>query len=175
MFHIAGQTIGAGGSSGVTFSAIPQTFTHLQIRVFGRGTTSFSAGLSAYFQLNGDGTGSNYAVHGLFGDGSSAFSSNATNAGTMSIQQALADSSAGANIFGVAIFDLLDYTNANKNKTARIIGGCDRSGSGRAILQSALYTPTSAITQIIVGTDGNFVQGSRIDLYGINSSSVTGA
>lgn len=175
MFHIAGSTIGSGGASGVTFANIPQQYTHLQIKIMGRGTASFSPGLSAYFQLNGDGTAANYAVHGLFGDGSGAYSSAATSAGTMSIQQALADSSTAANIFGVAIFDLLDYTSTTKNKVAKIIGGWDRNGGGRAILQSAVYFSTAAITQIIVGTDGNLVEGTRVDLYGITTSQVTGA
>ena len=175
MVWIAGQTVGAGGPGNITFSSIPQTFTHLQIRIFGRGSTSFSQGLSAYVQVNGDGTAANYAVHGLFGNGSSAFSSAVTGAGTFSLQQALADSSAPANVFGVAIFDLLDYTSTTKNKVVRMIGGHDRNDSGRASMGSSVWLSTAAVTQLTVATDGAFTTGTRVDLYGITTSPVTGA
>ena len=72
--------------------------------------------------------------------------------------------------------DILDYTNTNKNKTIRAIAGFDANGSGTAGLWSSVYLDTSAITSIAVGTaNSNFAAGSRLDLYGITTSQVTGA
>jgi len=175
MVWIAGATVGAGGVSGVTFSSIPQTFTHLQVRVFGRGSVSFSDGLSAYLQANGDGASTSYAIHGLTSNGASISSQSALNSGTYSLQGALTDSNATAGTFGVAIFDLLDYTSTNKSKVIRCIGGHDRNGFGRASFGSGIYYSTSPITQLILATDGTLQEHSRVDLYGITSSQVTGA
>jgi hypothetical protein len=175
MHWIAGQTVGSGGGN-ITFTSIPQTFTHLHIRIFGRGTASFTPGLAAYVQFNGDGTAANYNVHQLFGDGSSVATNAYLTAGTLSLPQVLADSSATSGIFGTAIFDILDYTNTNKNKISKASGGWDRNGGGRASVSSGAWLSTAAINQIYVGTDGNLVEGTRVDIYGINSNPIaTGA
>jgi hypothetical protein len=174
MFPIASTTVGAGGVASITFSSIPQTFTHLQIRGLGRGTTSFSAGLSFYMQFNSD-TGNNYGGHQVYGDGSTTGSnSNLTRANTIA-GQVFADSSASSNVFGDVVADILDYTNTNKNKTVRVLGGFDNNGNGRVSLSSSLWLNTSAISNIVISTDGNLVQYSSFALYGINSSPTTGA
>ena len=174
MFPIASQTVGSGGASSITFSSIPQTFTHLQIRGIGRGTTSFSAGLSYYMQFNGD-TGNNYISHQVYGDGSTASSQASALRGNTLASQVFADSSAGSNVFGDVIVDILDYTNTNKNKTIKVLGGFDNNGSGRVSLNSSLWLNTNAITSIVVSTDGNLVQYSSFQIYGIQSSPATGA
>lgn len=176
MTFIASQTVSTNGSN-VVFNSIPQNFSHLQVRVFGRGMTNFSDGLSLYLFLNGDSTSSNYVVHGLFGNGSSSFSAAITNAGTIGVQQCLTDSSTASNIFGVAICDILDYTSTVKNKTVRTLAGYDKNGAGRAMLYSGLWmaSPITAVSSITASTDGGFASGTRIDLYGIGVSEQTGA
>ena len=175
MFPIASQTVGSGGASSITFTSIPQTFTHLQVRIFGRGAAAFASGLSTYVQFNGDGTAANYAFHTLYGDGSSAVASNALNAGTCSLPQSLTDSTANSAMFGAVIVDILDYTNTNKNKVVRMIGGHDNNGSGRTSFGSSVWLSTATVTQILVATDGNLQQYSTVQLYGIQTSNATGA
>jgi len=176
MHWIAGQTVGAGGAGNVVFSSIPQTFTHLQVRIFGRGTTSFTAGLSAYVQVNGDTTAANYTVHGLFGEGATVNPTFSLTAGTYSLQQVLGDSSAVAGTFGAAVFNILDYANTNKNKICKVLGGWDRNGGGRAAIGSGAWLSTAAINQVLVATDGNLVSGTRVDIYGITHNPLaTGA
>ena len=69
-FDVLGSvTVGAGGASFIQFSAIPQTWTHLQLRIHGRSDLTSDLA-SPVLQFNGD-TGSNYFAHQLFGDGSS--------------------------------------------------------------------------------------------------------
>lgn len=173
MYPIASVTIGSNGSY-CDFSNIPQTFTHLQLRVFGRGMTSFSPGLSLYVAFNSDGTAANYVVHGLQGDGAAVATFSATNAGSIGVQNVLADSSATSGVFGLAISDILDYTSTSKHKTVRTLAGFDRNGGGRAALYSGLWMPSpiAAINKITVNTDGGFLAGSRFDLYGIRSTVV---
>ena len=64
---IATVTVGAGGSSSVTFSSIPSTFKHLQVR----GLVQLANGSGELdFRFNGD-TGSNYSYHRIYGNGAS--------------------------------------------------------------------------------------------------------
>jgi hypothetical protein len=175
MVWIATSGTLTSNTSEINFSSIPTTFTHLQIRIFGRGTTSFSDGLTLYTRLNND-SGANYADHQVFGNGSSAFSSGGTSKTQMDASQVFADSSATANIYGVTIVDILDYANTNKNTTIRTLGGWDGSSTkGRATLASGLWMNTAAVNAIKFLIDGSFVAGTRADLYGITSSQVTGA
>jgi hypothetical protein len=176
MTFIASQTISSNGSNPV-FSSIPQNFTHLQVRVFGRGMANFSDGLSLYLQFNDNTTSTNYQNHGLFGNGSSVSSTNNLNVGTIAAQQIFPDSSATANYFGFAICDILDYTSTVKNKVVKVVGGYDKNGGGRAMIYSGVWMPSTpaAINKILVSTDNGFLSGSRIDLYGIYSANATGA
>lgn len=148
---IATATVGSGGATDVTFSSIPQTYTHLQIR-------GILNGGGTQIVVNGD-TGANYRRHVLYGDGSSAASATATNF-------SIATGSTSANIFGGNIIDILDYTNTNKYKTFRNLAGVDANGSGEAILHSGLWLSTSAITSIKFQS-GTIAQYSHLALYGI--------
>jgi hypothetical protein len=160
---IATVTVGSGGASSVSFTSIPSTYQHLQVRILTRST--FSANEWPIFvQLNSSSSG--YAYHNLQGDGSSA---TATAASSQSLMQ-LGDTSAAngtASSFGMFVLDLLDYTNTNKNKTGRTLYGYDLNGSGRVGLRSGLWENTSAVTSLSFGTGGDFAQYSSFALYGI--------
>jgi hypothetical protein len=105
---IATTTVGAGGAASVTFSSIPSTYSHLQIRLMGR--TNRAATLdNVKITFNSD-TGANYKAHYLAGDGSTAYanvtsvSPNAVGIGYVSASTA----------FIVSVCDILDYANTNK-------------------------------------------------------------
>lgn len=183
MFPIASLTLSSNGA--FLFTNIPQTFTHLQLRIFSRsvGTTSNTLIGS---QLNNDYTSGNYSFgsHYLRSDGSSAtgstaqsflgFGSGPNGAGFGFVSGA----SSTSNVFASHIVDLLDYTNTNKFKTWRSIGGFDSNGAGNIALSSGYWNQTTAINRINVGNyfdPFTFVAGSRCDLYGISTSNVTGA
>jgi hypothetical protein len=68
------------------------------------------------------------------------------------------------------IFDILDYTNTNKYKTVRMLGGVDFNGSGEVDFMSGLWLNTSAITRIDFlpsYQSTQFQQYSSFALYGI--------
>jgi hypothetical protein len=171
MFPIASITVGAGGVTSFDFQNIPQTFTHLQLRIFGRSTLNASLdNLSMYF--NND-TGNNYASHFLSSNGSSASSGAFTSQPRFYIPS-LWPAATSAQ-FAPTIIDVLDYTNTNKNKTVRTFTGFDANGSGTINLVSGLWMSTSAINRFSGETSVSIAEFSRIDLYGISTSNVTGA
>jgi hypothetical protein len=155
------------------FSNVPQTFTHLQVRAFDRSGTGYAQSNDlSFLRFNSD-SGSNYRAHALYGDGGSVASVNS--ADTYIRLPQIPGNTGTANVFGSFVVDILDYTNTNKNKTVRAIGGFDLNGSGQAWLNSGVWFNTAAVTSITIGA-GNWFDavGSRFDLYGITSSQVTG-
>ena len=165
---IATVTVGSGGSSSISFTSIPATYTHLQIRAIARTTVTSDTDFMA-LQFNGD-TGSNYVHHSLFGNGSTA-GAGVDRPVSFAIAQRLATNQNGSSIFGAVVMDILDYTNTNKYTTTRNIGGYDANGSGQIFLESNLWQNTSAINSITI-TPSNpgsfaFTQYSQFALYGI--------
>ena len=167
---IATTTVGSGGASSITFSSIPSTYTHLQVRMISRSTRSQTSDYIS-LQLNSD-TGSNYAYHGFGGDGASTVAFGYGTQTFMDIERATA-SSANANVFGVSVFDISDYTNTNKYKTMRCLGGFDNNGNGEIYLISGLWQNTNAVNTITLkaqaGTS-NFAQYTTAALYGIKGA-----
>lgn len=165
---IATTTVGAGGASSVTFSSIPSTYTHLQIRYIGR-TTVASSGLDDIFlTLNGSAT--TYAWHRLLGDGASATASAASSTTQINLSSAVPRGNATASAFGAGVIDILDYTSTNKNKTTRALFGADLNGSGQVLLGSGLwYATPAAITSITLTPEAShiFAQYSSFALYGV--------
>jgi len=163
---IATVTVGAGGSSTVTFSSIPSTFKHLQIRGLARVTGSVVQN-GTKVQFNSD-TGANYTYHTLYGTGSSAIAYGEANT-NQSFMDKFAGASASSNVFGAIVCDVLDYLDTNKYKTSRSLGGVDNNGSGVIHLTSGVWRNTNAITSITLSPfDGfSYVQYSHFALYGI--------
>lgn len=166
---IATVVVPSANQATVTFSNIPQIYTHLQLRIIARGTFS-SSDDNLDGRFNGD-TGSNYAWHILYGGGSSA-GATASSSTNYFMPGRMTYSSSSANTYGVSVTDILDYTNTNKYKTVRSITGQDQNGSGIILLNSGLWQSTSAITSIDLfpHAGGNFVQYSHFALYGIRSA-----
>lgn len=162
---------GTGSSATITFSSIPSTYQHLQIRGIWRSTGSGTSGsqeLQIYF--NSD-TGTNYVRHYLQGNGTSAsagadtaisggfYIGNGTGGGTTS------------NIVGANIIDILDYASTTKNKTVRGFSGADiNSGTTTSVVRlgSGLWTSTAAISTIVIkDIYANFSTQTTFALYGI--------
>ena len=162
-FQIATTTLNTAAAS-IEFNSIPQTYTHLQIRAIGRST---STSPDTYLQINGVTAGGNYSYHYVYGDGASVASGSDTSQGFL-IGLRTATSNNSANIFGVGVIDILDYTNTNKFKTVRTLSGFDGNGSGLTWLVSGNYRSTNAITSLkFTASSVSFAQYSSFDLYGI--------
>ncbi len=165
MFPIGAVTVGAAGVSSITFSSIPQTYTHLQIRA---SMTTATAGYGMLVRFNSD-SGNNYVQHYLYGTGSVA----AALAYTAQPEATLFGTSTGSSTTqpSVAIGDILDYANTNKYTTVRSLSGVDKNGSGEISLISSLWLNTAAITSITIEPRGvNYNQYSSFALYGIQGA-----
>lgn len=171
---------GAGGSfesiatstptsgSSVTFSSIPSTYKHLQIR--------YSIITAAYsdirLRFNGD-TGSNYPSHVLWGRDN----------GTVGAEGYTATSSAliySNNIEGttntfpnVGIIDIIDYASTTKNKTIRTFAGSENNNliNPRSMVQltSGAWLSTTAANSVTI-ISGTYATGTTISLYGIKGA-----
>lgn len=164
---IAVATVPSGGLASVTFGSIPQTYTHLQLRVTAKQTTA-AAITTCNLYFNNDTTNTNYARHELYGNGSSVVSSGIASG---SNNAKIVFYAGNGTQFGSAIVDILDYTNTNKNTTVRSIGGVDDNGSGYATFTSGVWLSTAAITQMdITFTNAISAQYSSFALYGIKGA-----
>lgn len=165
-FSIASAS-GTGSSGTITFSSIPSTYTHLQIRFIGRSSSAASSTVRVNF--NSD-TGSNYANHMLYGEGSAAYAANNTSQTYMRFY-GMAYSGLTASVMSAHIVDILDYANTNKNKVYRTLGGFDANGSGEQGLFSGLWMSTAAITSIdLIAGAGSWTTDSKFALYGIKGA-----
>lgn len=155
-------TVGSGGTATITFSSIPSTYSHLQLRGLLQGATGGTKYIKGTF--NSD-TGTNYSWHELGGSGSSML----TGAGATQAFMVVGDGFTNTNsAFGAVVADILDYSNTNKYKTLRGLGGCDNNGSGILYLTSSSWRSTSAVNSLSLTLDsGNFAQYSSFALYGI--------
>jgi hypothetical protein len=167
---ISSQTLGSSSST-VTFSSIPGTYKSLQIRAILRDTNATNSDYGFAIRVNSD-TGSNYAFHNLYGDGTSpAAFSTASASRIISIFGAPLDGTT-ASTFGSTVIDIHDYASTTKNKTIRGFAGSNTNTTSTnfgVALFSGLWMSTSAVTSISIISEGtSFKSGSTFALYGIN-------
>jgi hypothetical protein len=160
-------------SSSITFSSIPATYTHLQLRIITRSSSANNYD-NIWMRLNSD-TNSNYASHYLAGNGATA-DAYAWSSETQIRSFYTTGGTASSNVFSVSVIDILDYANTSKYKTTRHLNGFDNNGTGTSnydkgtiVLSSGLWQNTSAISSINLQINGgvNFTQYSSFALYGI--------
>jgi hypothetical protein len=158
-------TVGSGGASSISFSSIPSTYTHLQVR--GSFICS-NSGVSLFPRLNGVTSSGNYYWHYLEGNGASASSGAA---GTTSILESIFQSVGTVGTYPNAfVMDILDYTSTSKNKVAKTLYGADTNGAGGSVgLGSGVFlTSGTAVSQIdFTLQTGTFSQYSSFALYGV--------
>lgn len=177
-FESIATLAGTGSSGTISFTSIPSTFQHLQLRYIGKSTQGGSATEYNYtIRFNND-TGSNYAYHALRGQGSAAGASGTASGTSISTTYATISNSATAraNMHGVGILDIHDYTSTSKNKTLKGFIGASTNASSSGVdnvnLFSGLWFATpAAINRIdlILGT-GSWTTTSSFALYGIKGA-----
>jgi hypothetical protein len=152
---IATVSLSGGSSSSISFTSIPSTYKHLQLRITGLSTAADGV-------LNLNGNNANYS-HLLYGDG-------ATTSSAAYASQGYIDAGNGAGTYpSVYVIDILDYADTNKYKTVRDLFGYDFNGSGRVGMNSMGYNTTSAVTSLSL-TGRTWGQYSSFALYGIRGN-----
>jgi hypothetical protein len=148
----------------VTFSSIPSTYKHLQIRMLLKTDASAGAGR---IQLNADSSSANYAAHLLRGDGSSVLG---TGSATGTYTGVPYYNPQNSGDLSVAIVDIIDYASTTKYKTVRLFNGRDNNSAGYVALWSGLWLNTTAVSSIVITAGDNFQSGTSISLYGIKGA-----
>jgi hypothetical protein len=152
----------ASTATTVTFSSIPSTYRHLQLRM----TTRSSSSGNVHLRMNSD-TGANYSFHRLTGDSSYTFASYGLSARNFIT---LENAATSTSIFTASVLDVLDYTQTTKNTTIRSFSGRNESGSSQVSIYSGAWYSTAAVTTLSLSdyTSGSsFAIGSRFSLYGL--------
>jgi hypothetical protein len=166
---IATVTITSAGSV-ATFSSIPQTFAHLQVRAIYK--ESYNTGTDVdnlNFTCNGDTTAS-YIRHALWGTGATAYAEGYTGGTSGAI--GITPRNTAGDTYGAMVLDILDYTNTNKRKVFRSLNGVDKNGSGEIRLSSGLWNKTDAITSLsFTGDSSGWQVNTTFALYGIKAAS----
>lgn len=162
---IASQVLSTTASA-VTFTGIPATFKHLELRIVSRSNYGDSQNYIRV-RANGDSAG-NYSQHYLQGTGSVVGS---TGFGDQSFIYAGNHSAntATTSSFGASIVQITDYAKTDKFKTARTIAGHHSGSTQNMYILSSAWRSTSAITSLEITNliSSSFVAGSRFSLYGI--------
>jgi hypothetical protein len=152
---------GTGSSGVITFSSIPQTFKHLQLR----SAVGIIGGGAVALTIN---SGSFARRHYLYGSGAGNAISGADTGNDLFVTT---NTTTNPSITSINIYDILDYTDTNKTKTYRGLAGQDFNGSGDAFIWSGLDLSTTAINTITLTTSGgNFSTTTKFALYGIKGA-----
>jgi len=162
---IASVSVGVLGSSSLSFTSIPSTYTDLCIKLSGR-----SANVSNFDnpRLTINSSTSTFTRREIYAENGSAGSEVASDR-LIGVVPAF---NATSNTFGSLDFYLPNYTSANY-KSYSVDSVTENNSSTQAMwLLAGLWSTTSAITDIAISLQsaGNFVQYSTATLYGIKNS-----
>jgi len=166
-FKIASVTVGSAGSSTITFTSIPQTYTDLKL----------------VWSLRSSRSSVTDPIRVSFNSSSSSFtnkylSGNSTTTVTGSSAQYVGEAvgnTATTSTFNNGELYIPNYTSANyKSASSNSVSENNASGTGDAVatIASTLWSNTAAITSITLSVDTgpNFLQYSTARLYGISNS-----
>jgi len=160
-------TVGAGGTSIIEFTSIPQTYTDLVVYVSARNTSSFNAE-TALLSLNG--STSNF--NGVFLQGSGSAASTGSYA-RFGFNMPAANST--ASIFSNGYVYFPNYRSSNNKPYTFDSVTENNAAEAYATMYAGLWSNTSAITSItFTANSGNFAQHSTATLYGITNATVAG-
>lgn len=162
---IASATVGVGGTTAITFSSIPQTYTDLFLVISGRSTQAVVKS-GQYIRFNADDVGSNYSYKSILGNGTTA-STSGTSFGFLGNG---VGGSAATNVFGNTFIYVPNYTStANKLWSSDLVGESSQQDTEiRAV--SGWWTTTAAINSISLNFNNQSAttaQYSTAYLYGI--------
>lgn len=149
----------AGGATSISFTSIPSTYTDLVIVING----AYSAAVGVYVQFNGDNSpsGTNYSQTLLFGTGSAASSTRASNFNWAAIGYLGSENS-------TTICSIMNYANTTTFKTAI---GRGNSASNLTLSSVALWRSTAAINRVdLLSTTSTYTAGTTATIYGIKAA-----
>ena len=164
---IATVTVGSGGTSSISFSSIPSTYTDLVLKVSTRDTV---AAVSAQGQLRFNGNASGYSFKRIRGSGSAADSYGETGAAEMNLYNPSDGASATASTFSNYEIYIPNYAGST-NKSFSVDSVIENNATeAYAVLFAGLWSNTAAITSVAITPVTLFAQYTTATLYGISKS-----
>jgi len=166
----------------ITFSSIPSTYEHLQIRANLRdsGTGNYSA-VKMWFATGGgsEDTGTNYTFHQIYSHGptiKSEMSGSVNHARAYGVAANDVDPHVQPSVFASCNILIVDYANTSKNTTWEHNGyswvNHDYTNMETfASFGGGMWNNTGAVDKIVFGCEAApYLRGSTITLYGIKAA-----
>jgi hypothetical protein len=169
-FQLISTSLLATTTASVTFSAIPASFTHLQLRVVGRYTAA-TVSSNMTLRFNAD-SGANYGYQYIRNNNGTITAAAPGSYQTSLYVGDMPGASDAASFYGSMIIDLLDYANTNKIKTLKTFNGRGSGANPALDMFNGTWNSTAAISSILVSdavTSASFAAGTRVSLYGRGS------
>lgn len=167
---IASSTVGSGGTSTITFSSIPNTYTDLCLKLSIRSSSANDRRI-IFFKFNSVTSGYNDKSIRAFNGGVASQTDNGGN--TSFAVWDMPAANATSNTFSSVELYIPNYAKST-NKSISTDGVGENNGTSGAIIgiTAASSTITSAISQIDIFGDGtgNIVQYSTAYLYGVKNA-----
>ena len=163
---INSSIVGSSGTSAITFSSIPQTYTDLLIS--GSMRTAASSGNWDQVNITFNGSSSSYTRMQLYGNGVTASSDPSTTITTYGNTPATTTS-----VFSNAGIYIPNYISSSYYKAVSANTVTENNAaSALAIMVAGLWSNTAAITSITLTPSSatSFVQYTNVYLYGIKNS-----
>jgi hypothetical protein len=162
-----GSTLCNGTSASVNFSNVPQHYKHLMVVVYGR--SSYTGTFTTYSVYLNNATYALTSYIAVSGDGANMSTGRAVN-GSYGATPQIPGVSAPANFYGASTTYIPNYTEAsNKLMMTKYVNSLNQSGGIIQGLISTLYRDTNPVTFLSIATNGSFVAGSCVTLYGIKA------
>lgn len=163
------QTVGAGGTTGVVFNNIPQTYTDLLVMISARDSNASGNALAAGMFFNGAGGTTLYSNLVTRNLNSSSNSFAATNFGNM--YSYVNGNGTTSNTFSLTTHYIPNYTlNSFKQIiTDTVVEGNVAGFDSMNFTIASLFRGNAPVTSITFSAAGNgFMQHSTFTLYGIS-------
>jgi hypothetical protein len=155
----------------VTTATLPTDYQHLQVCASLRGPRASSQQL--YFRPNSD-SASVYSFGFMEGVATTETGNHGFTSYAYANLREIPYLDSSTTSYGTFVIDILDYRNANKNKTIKWqqgMNGVENTDPNRVMVGEALWDSTAAITTLHFYTIGTgFSRGSSISVYGLKNS-----
>lgn len=166
---ISTVTVGSGGTTSISFSSIPQTYSDLLV-LFSLREDTDDRNVKLTFNSS---SSSIYSGKYLMGSAGTNYTGTDTNNTYFTIVTGAVASPATVNTFGNSLLYIPRYTSTSYNKSIRIDTTNENADSGNSgcAIYAGVWASTSAISGItFTPWASKFVQYSTATLYGIKNS-----
>ena len=170
---IATKTATADGTSSITFSSIPQTYTDLKLVWTGRNSRNVYVACYTLVQFNGSTSNYTYKTLQAVGTGVASQDQTGTGVSTGFAIGFTSNDNNTANTFGSNELYIPNYTSSNYKSVSGDGVSEDNSATTGLLMTAGLWSDTAAITSITltpsVGTTFDWINNSTFYLYGISN------